>query len=115
LESVETIREDGLISGIDEGERIASGNVDIRFGGVNPLEALAASKTPAAMVLRFSLASHPEFWLELQLPRVFFFNPKKPITGPGGIAQSWQWRAARDAGLGYMLAAVLRNDVEDYD
>lgn len=114
LETVETIRADGMIGGIDEGQRLASGTVDIRFGGANPLEALAASKTPAAMVLRFSLASHADYWLELQLPRVFFFNPKKPINGPGGISQSWQWRAAKDTALGYMLAAVLRNDVQSY-
>lgn len=114
LEAVENIRADGLIDGVDEGERVPSGTVDVRFGVDATLEDLADGKTPAAMVLRFTLAAQPGWLLEFQLPRVFFSNPKRPITGPGGITQSWQWRAARDDALGFALGVVLINDVEAY-
>ncbi|HEV7278393.1 MAG TPA: phage tail tube protein [Devosiaceae bacterium] len=114
LEAVETIRADGMIDGVDEGERMATGTVDVRFGADTTLEDLADGKTPAAMELSFTLRSHPGWSLKFQLPRVFFFNPKLPINGPGGISQSWQWRAAHDTTLGYLLGVVLTNDVESY-
>lgn len=114
LEAIETIRADGMIDGVDEGERLLSGTVDVRFGADTTLEDLADVKTPAALELAFSLASQPTWGLKFQLPRVFFFNPKRPISGPGGISQSWQWRAAWDETLGYMLGVVLTNDVVSY-
>lgn len=114
LEAIENIRPDGLIDGIDEGERTCTGTAEARFGSDLTLETLADAKTPAVVEFAFALASHPGFGLKFTLPRVFFFNPKRPITGPGGISQSWQWRAARDNALGYMMLVSLINDVVSY-
>lgn len=114
LEPIENIRADGVIDGVDEGERLATGSLDARFGIDSTLETLANSKTPCALELSFTLRQFPAWHMKFQLPRVFLSNPKRPITGPGGITQSWQWRAARDSALGYLLAVVLTNDVEEY-
>ncbi|HWJ89329.1 MAG TPA: phage tail tube protein [Pelagibacterium sp.] len=114
LEPVETIRADGVIDGIDEGERTASGSLDARFGIDATLEDLADAKTPCALQFAFALRQYPTRRLVFSLPRVFLSNPKIPITGPGGISQSWQWRAAHDADLGYLLGVTLINDVEAY-
>ncbi|WP_127142840.1 phage tail tube protein [Pelagibacterium montanilacus] len=114
LEPVETIRDDGVIDGIDEGERTCSGGVDVRFGVDETLEDLADAKEPAALEMAFTSRAKPDFHLKYQLPRTFFSNPKRPITGPGGISQSWQWRAAHDGDVGSLLVVVLTNDVEAY-
>ncbi|WP_297105148.1 phage tail tube protein [uncultured Devosia sp.] len=114
LESAENIRADGLIDGVDEGERMCTGTLDVRYSTSTALETLANAKTPAAVVITYGLASHPDFSLVITMPRVFFFKPKLPINGPGGISQSWQWRAARDPDLGYLMSVVLTNDVDSY-
>lgn len=114
LEAVENIRDDGLIDGVDEGERTCTGTIDVRYSTDTTLEDLADAKTPAAMELAFSSSLGAGFGLKFTMSRVFFFEPKKPINGPGGISQSWQWRAARDSDLGYMLSVLLTNDVETY-
>lgn len=114
LEPIENIRPDGIIDGIDEGERLASGSLDARFGVDSTLEDLADDKTPCALEMSFTLRQFPAWHLKFQMPRVFLSNPKRAITGPGGISQSWQWRAAHDAVLGHLLAVTLTNDVAAY-
>jgi hypothetical protein len=114
LETIETIREDGVIDGIDEGQRAASGSLDARFGADATLEDLADNKTPCVLEFSFTLRQYPTWSLKFSLPRVFLSKPKRPITGPGGISQSWQWRAAHDATLGHLMSVTLTNDVESY-
>ena len=114
LEAVENIRADGQIDGVDEGERTCTGTLDVRYSTSTTLEDLAEDKTPAVMELTFGSSLGVDVGLAFTLPRVFFFEPKKPINGPGGISQSWQWRAARDSTLGYLLSVLLTNDVESY-
>jgi len=107
LEAVETIRSDGLIDGVDEGEAQATGSVNVRFGD-NTIPALIDSQTPVALEYVFSL---PAGWLfKWTLPRVFLPKSKASVTGPGGVEVTYDWRAAKDATAGYLARVVLVND-----
>lgn len=113
-ESVETIRADMAIDGVDETRRTLSGTVNLRLGSDTTIEDLADNKTPAAFEMAFALVAQPTWALKFQMPRAFFDKPKKPVEGPGGVSFATNWRAARDATAGYMLGVVLTNDVASY-
>lgn len=114
LEGVETIRADNALDGIDPGERGASGSLDARLGASTTISDLADGGTPGALEYAFTLTSDSNVTLKFQMPRTFFSSARAPISGPGGISQNFSWRAAHDESSGYMLAAVLTNDVESY-
>jgi len=114
LDPVATIRPDGEIDGADEGARQLSGTFDLRFGTDHTVDDLVDAKTPAVVEFAFSLRSAPTWVLKFSLPRVFLALAKKPISGPGGINATTNWRAAFDAGAGHMLGITLLNDVESY-
>jgi hypothetical protein len=113
LEAIETIRPDGLIDGVDEGVAMATGSVTVRFGTDATLPDLAANETPAAMV--FSL-SHPGtgYSVTYSMPRTFFPQVKRAVTGPAGIEQTYEWKAAKDSSAGYLMRVTLVNDVASY-
>jgi tail tube protein len=112
LQAVETIRADGLIDGVDAGEAIASGKVTVRQSTDTTIEDAVDAQTPVAFQYVYS---HPAGWsLTFDLPRVFLPKPKAGISGPGGIQQTFDWQAAKDATAGYMLRATLVNDVASY-
>lgn len=114
LETADDIRPDMAIGGVDESRRSGNGSVTARLSSDATLDDLADTKTPAALEYGFSLISEPTWTLKFQLPRVFFPPVKKPVTGPGGVSFTANWRAARDATAGYLMAAVLVNDVASY-
>jgi len=108
LEAVETIRSDGLIDGVDEGEAQATGSITVRFGDAT-IPALIDSQTPVALEYTFAL---PSGWLfKWTLPRVFLPKSKASVSGPGGIEVSYDWRAAKDATAGYLARVLLVNDI----
>ena len=113
LERVETIRADGLIDGVDETEATAEGSVDIRFGTDTTLTSAIAAESPVAMEYGFTIPGST-FALTFHLPRVFLPKKKQEIKGPGGIQASYDWRAARDPVVGYLLRVTLVNDVAGY-
>jgi Phage tail tube protein len=113
LERVETIRSDGLIDGVDETEATAEGAVDVRFSTDTTLTAAIAAECPVDLEYGFAIPG-TTFALTFHLPRVFLPKKKQEIKGPGGIQASYDWRAARDPGTGYLLRATLTNDVAGY-
>ena len=98
LEAVETIRADGLIEGIDEGNPRPSGSMTVRFSDAASHEALRAAiagETPVALAYAFT---DPAGWsLTFTLPRVLLPAARAPISGPGGIAQTFDWQGEYDA------------------
>lgn len=109
LEPVETIRSDGLIDGVDEGEATATGGMTVRFANDAALTTAADGQTPVALEYNLSL---PIGWLfKVTMPRVFLPKPKATVTGPAGVEASFDWRAAKDATAGYLARVVLVNDM----
>jgi hypothetical protein len=41
-------------------------------------------------------------------------RPRIEIAGPQGVQATFDWQAARDAGLGCMCTAILVNDTESF-
>ena len=109
LEAVETIRSDGLIDGVDEGEATATGSLTVRFANDVALNAAIDGQTPVALEYTFSL---PAGWLfRVQMPRVFLPKPKTSVSGPGGVQATFDWRASKDATAGYLARVHLVNDL----
>jgi len=111
LERVRAIREDGWLTSADPTTATAQGTLALRFDG-STLLAEAANGEPVALDYGFSLADGHS--LRFELPRVFLPKPKYPISGPGGIEASFDWRAAFDETEGTMLRATLVNDTPSY-
>ncbi|WP_337996225.1 phage tail tube protein [Oleispirillum naphthae] len=113
LEGVETIRDDGKIDGVDEGEATATGGLTVRFGPDSPIRAAVAAQSPVALEYAYSIPD-TDYLLKFELPRVYLPKPKTEISGPGGIEATYNWQAARDPVAGYLLRATLVNDVDGY-
>lgn len=113
LESVETIRSDGLIDGIDEAAATATGSVTVRYGTDSTLPDAATNETPVAMQFSHTIAD-TDYSITWDFPRVFLPLVKQEVSGPGGIEASYDWQAAKDDDAGYLLAVTLINDVESY-
>lgn len=113
LDGVETIRDDGKIDGVDEGEATATGGLTVRFGPDSPLRAAVAAQAPVALEYAYSIPS-TAYVFRLSLPRVYLPKPKTEISGPGGIEATYNWQAAKDPVAGYLLRATLINDVAEY-
>lgn len=111
LESIEVIRNDGLIDGVLAGIGAATGNVEVRFNNTVLLED-AANGTACALEFGYALASGES--LTVTLPRVFLPTPKQSVDGPGGVQATFDWQAARQTDGGPMCTVALVNGVEAY-
>jgi hypothetical protein len=111
LEKVETIQPDGRIEDSDPGMAQMSGSVNVRFKDQVLLNA-ATSSPPTPMELSFGW-SFGAFSLIFVVGRVFMPKAKKPITGPNGILQSFNWQGSK-AASGNSVVVTLINDVPSY-
>lgn len=114
LDSIETIRQDGLIDGSDETEATTELQIDVRQSTDTTLTAAIEAKTPVAVEFGWTMPGVAGYALSFAFPRVFLPKPKNPINGPGGIQGSYTARAAKDATAGHMLQITLVNDVASY-
>jgi len=115
LDRIDSIRDDGLIDGVDETERVPDGSVDIRYSADNSaIRDAGKAESPASMEYGYTIPGADLFKISFDLPRVFFPRKKQPIEGPGGIQATYEWKASKDASAGYALQVTLHNDVEDY-
>lgn len=114
LDPVETIREDGLIGGVDELEATCSGTAEARFANEAVLEDPILNQTPVVFRYRFTIPGAAAHHLTIDLPRVFLPRPKKPISGPGGVSVTYNWQASKDNVAGHMMQVSLRNGVDAY-
>ena len=111
LEKVETIQPDGRIEDSDPGMAQMSGSVNVRFKDQVLLNAATASP-PTPMELSFGW-NFGTFSLIFVVGRVFMPTTKKPITGPNGILQSFNWQGSK-AASGNSVVVTLINDVPSY-
>jgi len=112
LEAIKTIRSDGLIDGVDPGEAMAEGSVNLRFSTDTTLSTAIDAETPVALEFEHTMSGG--YSLKYHLPRVFLPKKKNEIGGPGGIAATYDFKAAYDETAGYMCKVTLVNDVADY-
>ena len=68
---------------------------------------------PAELTFSFTRSASEAF--ELVAHAVYLPKPRLPIQGPAGVQASFAWQAARDAGVGRMCTATLKNDVQNYN
>lgn len=108
LDPVETIKADGRIEDSDPGQVMMMGSVTVLF---KDTALVAASRANTPMELDFGWTNGPHS-LVFQVPRVFLPPVKRPITGPKGIQQQFNWQAS--GALGASVVAKLTNDVASY-
>jgi hypothetical protein len=64
--------------------------------------------------LTFGYAIDAERRLTFIAHEVYLPKPKLSISGPGGIQATFEWQAAKAAGVARMLTVELVNDVTTY-
>ena len=110
-EAVENIRPDGLIDGADPGPISVSGELTIRFDGLNFFDAASAG-TPIDLELGYVAPAGGS--LLMALHEVYLPRPSLPIEGPRGIQARYDFQAALNGTAGASLTATLTNDVVSY-
>lgn len=113
LDPAETMTDDGLIEGIDDGEATATGSITARFGVDSTISDAIDAETPLVLQYEFTRPTGGHT-LTFDLPRVFFAWTGKEIRGPGGIERTYDWRAAKDSVAGHLMQVTLVNDVASY-
>ena len=111
LDRIETIRSDGKIDGADPSVAALTGKVEVRFAD-QVLVNQAIAGDPCELEFGYALASGES--LTFTVHSVYLPRPRIEIAGPQGVQASFDWQAARDAGVGRMCTATLVNDVEAY-
>ncbi|MCS0501380.1 phage tail tube protein [Ancylobacter mangrovi] len=111
LETVEVIRADGAIGGVDPGKAAFNASLTVRFDSLDLLDQAVAGDDCA---LEFGFAIGADATLVLTVPSVYLPRPKRPITGPGGVQATFTCQGARPAAGEAMFTATLVNDVESY-
>ncbi len=115
LEAVETIRNDGLIEGVDELVAACTGEITVRFTNLAALEDAGENETPVALIFEHSTAALSATQLiRMTLPRVFLKKAKGEVSGPGGVSKTYPWIASKDAVAGHMLKVELLNQIATY-
>lgn len=111
LDTVDVIRPDGRIGGVDSGQESVKLDIVARFRD-NTFFALATNNTPVEIVLNWSIA--PGKSLQIKLHYMFLPKPKLPITGPKGVQSTFSCQAAIHPTLNRTVTATLVNDVAAY-
>ena len=115
MQSVPTIRNDGLIDGVDPTTVNITGNIEVRFADTtlvddainnNAIELELAYKLPGLEGNNFSLT-----WT---FHEVFLPRPRIPISGPGGVQARFNWQGVYDDALSKSATVMLKNDVISY-
>lgn len=115
LEVFNEIAPTDVIGGADPGIAQPSGSLTVRLSdsaAQADLESRIETEDPVSLTYTYG---HGNRWsLVFDMPRVLLSSAKAPITGPGGIEQTFQWLAEHDSAEGYGLRATLINDVAAY-
>lgn len=111
MEMLATVRNDYRMEDIEEGLASASGAVTMRFADHSIYEAAAASASPAALAVAWTIDANTS--ITFTFGRTFLTKDGAPIDGPRGISQRFRFVAGPHATTGVMQA-VLRNAVTSY-
>lgn len=106
LEPVEVIRADGLIDGVDPTIASLRGTLNARFANTTLLDQAIAG---TACVLSFGWTISANASLLITAHSVFLPQPRKTVTGPGGVDVTFDWQASVAADPARMMTVVLTN------
>lgn len=108
LEKIEAIRPDGEIADADPGMPMANGSLTAKFSD-NALFNKATSKTPVSLEFSWTAGAYS---LKIVIARAFLPKVKRPVTGPGGIQQDFNFQGS--TGGAPMFVATLVNAVASH-
>lgn len=111
LETVEVIRNDGLIAGADAGKAAFNANLTVRFDSLD-LFNQAIAGMPSEMVFGFTISPYEN--LIFTVPSIYLPRPKRSIAGPSGVQATFAVQGAKPAPGEPMFIATLVNDVAAY-
>jgi hypothetical protein len=111
LESVEVIRDDGLIAGADPGLAVLGASIVVRHDSLT-LFNQAIAGTPVDLVFALTISAMAK--LEFAFAAAYLPVPKRPVSGPTGIQATYAVQAARPAPGTPMATVTLTNDVASY-
>jgi len=115
MQGVPTIRNDGLIDGVDPTTITTTGSIEVRFADTTLVDD-AINNTAIELELAYRLAGLDgnNFNLTWTFHEVYLPRPRIPISGPGGVQTSFNWQAVYDDTLSKSVTVVLKNDVTSY-
>lgn len=115
MQGVPTIRNDGLIDGVDPTVVNITGNIDVRFADTTLLDD-AINNSAIDLTLAYAQAGLDanNFSLTCSFHEVYLPRPRIPISGPGGVQASFNWQGVYDDALLKSATFVLKNDVTSY-
>jgi hypothetical protein len=115
MQGVPTIRNDGLIDGVDPTTITTTGSIEVRFADTTLVDD-AINNTAIELELAYRLAGIDgnNFNLTWTFHEVYLPRPRIPISGPGGVQTSFNWQAVYDDALSKSVTVVLKNDVTSY-
>jgi hypothetical protein len=115
MEKVPNIRADYLIDAIDPTQVAITGSIDARFADTLLIDdAINQNAVELEFAYRMQGLEGNNFSLVWTLHEVFLSRPKIPISGPGGVQTSFNWRGVMDESLGKSATVILKNDVALY-
>ena len=115
MQGVPTIRNDGLIDGVDPTTITTTGSIEVRFADTTLVDD-AINNTAIELELAYRMAGLDgnNFNLTWTFHEVYLPRPRIPISGPGGVQTSFNWQAVYDDALSKSVTVVLKNDVTSY-
>jgi len=115
MQGVPTIRNDGLIDGVDPTTVGITGSIDVRFADTVLLDdAMNNNAIELELAYRMAGLDGNNFSLTWTFHEVYLPRPKMPISGPGGVQASFNWQGVYDDALLKSATVVLKNDVISY-
>jgi len=106
MDLVPTVRDDYRMAGVDFGQSMAEGSVNLRYSA-DTLQADAMSAAPAS--LEYALTINANLSLSFLFPRVFLQRSGVPVEGPTGLTASHSFRAAYDSTAQCLMQVTLKN------
>jgi hypothetical protein len=111
-ETIQTIRNDGLIDGVDPTIAALTGTIEARFSDTILIDK-ATSGTPVD--LEFSYTLTPGLIFKMIAHQVHLPKPQLPVDGSGGVQASFDFQGAFSQDAGRMLTVQLLNDIDGSD
>ena len=113
METVETIRTDALVEGVDEGMASCTGEVTVRFDNSTLLDD-AIAETVVQLDLCYVITTVNRE-LVFRMEEVHLQRPRISVDGPGGIDVTFPFQCEKDEVAGQMMKIILYNDLADFD
>lgn len=115
MQTVPTIRNDGLIDGVDPTTVNITGSIDVRFSDTTLVDdALNNNAIEIELAYKMAGLDGNNFSLTCTFHEVYLPRPRIPISGPGGVQCSFNWQGVYDDAMSKSATFVLKNDIATY-